>query len=98
MSAEQHDPSYTLLSNEEARRSTEQSYTLLEKFIVENKRFPFASGPGDEPRLYRFWNVQSAYNKHGDLEGPEKLIYDRISMVYADYQVSRSDFYGIKIM
>lgn len=96
LSAEQHDPSYTLLSNEEARRSTEQSYTLLEKFIVENKRFPFASGPGDEPRLYRFWNVQSAYNKHGDLEGPEKLIYDRISMVYADYQVSRSDFLWYK--
>lgn len=96
LSAEQHDPSYTLLSNEEARRSTEQSYTLLEKFIVENKRFPFASGPGDEPRLYRFWNVQSAYNKHGDLEGPEKLIYDRISIVYADYQVSRSDFLWYK--
>lgn len=96
LSAEQHDHSYALLSNEEARRSTEQSYTLLEKFIVENKRFPFASGPGDEPRLYRFWNVQSAYNKHGDLEGPEKLIYDRISIVYADYQVSRSDFLWYK--
>lgn len=96
LSAEQHDPSYALLNNEEARRSTEQSYTLLEKFIVENKRFPFASGPGDEPRLYRFWNVQSAYNKHGDLEGPEKLIYDRISIVYADYQVSRSDFLWYK--
>ena len=96
LSAEQHDHSYALLSNEEARRSTEQSYTLLEKFIVENKRFPFASGPGDEPRLYRFWNVQSAYNKHGDLEGPEKLIYDRISIVYADYQVSRADFLWYK--
>lgn len=96
LSAEQHDHSYALLSNEEARRSTEQSYTLLEKFIVENKRFPFSSGPGDEPRLYRFWNVQSAYNKHGDLEGPEKLIYDRISIVYADYQVSRSDFLWYK--
>ncbi len=96
LSAEQHDPSYAPLSNEETRRSTEQSYTLLEMFIVENKRFPFASGPGDEPRLYRFWSVQSAYNKHGDLEGPEKLIYDKISIVYADYQVSRSDFLWYK--
>lgn len=92
LSSVTHDECYVLQVSEDARRSTEQSYTLLEKFIVENKRFPFASGPGEEPRLYRFWGVQTAYNKHGDLEGTEKLIYDKISILYADYQVTRSDY------
>lgn len=96
LSSVSHPPCYVQQLGDEMRRTTEQSYTLLEKFIVENKRFPFSSGPGDEPRLYRFWGVQTAYNKHGDLEGNEKLIYDRISILYADFQVSRSDYIWYK--
>jgi hypothetical protein len=78
------------------RRSTKQSYTLLENFIVEHKRFPFSSGPDDEPRIYRFWYNQTNYYNHGDMDVENRQIYDYINAKYGDYKVSQSDYIWYK--
>ena len=94
----QYDDCYIVAANDESieRRSTKQSYTLLENFIVENKRFPFSSGPDDEPRLYRFWYNQTYCYNHGDMDVENKQIYDYINTKYDNYKVSQSDFIWYK--
>ncbi len=94
----QYDDCYIVAANDESieRRSTKQSYTLLENFIVENKRFPFSSGPDDEPRLYRFWYNQTYCYNHGDMDVENKQIYDYINTKYDNYKVSQSDYIWYK--
>ena len=94
----QYDDCYIVVANDESieRRSTKQSYTLLENFIVENKRFPFSSGPDDEPRLYRFWYNQTYCYNHGDMDVENKQIYDYINTKYDNYKVSQSDYIWYK--
>jgi hypothetical protein len=90
----QYDDCYIAAINDESseRRSTKQSYTLLENFIVEHKRFPFSSGPDDEPRLYRFWYNQTYCYTHGDIDAENKQIYDHINTKYGHYKVSQCDY------
>ena len=90
----QYDDCYIAAINDESseRRSTKQSYTLLENFIVEHKRFPFSSGPDDEPRLYRFWYNQTYCYTHGDIDAENKQIYDYINTKYSHYKVSQCDY------
>ena len=90
----QYDDCYIAAINDESseRRSTKQSYTLLENFIVEHKRFPFSSGPDDEPRLYRFWYNQTYCYTHGDIDAENKQIYDYINTKYGHYKVSQCDY------
>ena len=90
----QYDDCYIAAINDESseRRSTKQSYTLLENFIVEHKRFPFSSGPDDEPRLYRFWYNQTYCYTHGDIDAENKQIYDYINTKYSLYKVSQCDY------
>lgn len=90
----QYDDCYIAAINDEnsERRSTKQSYTLLENFIVEHKRFPFSSGPDDEPRLYRFWYNQTYCYTHGDIDAENKQIYDYINTKYGHYKVSQCDY------
>lgn len=90
----QYDDCYIAAINDEnsERRSTKQSYTLLENFIVEHKRFPFSSGPDDEPRLYRFWYNQTYCYTHGDIDAENKQIYDYIDTKYGHYKVSQCDY------
>lgn len=95
----QYDDSYVdFQSNENLeRRSTKQSFTLLENFIVEHKRFPFSSGSDDESRLYRFWYNQTKYNNHGYLDDEHRQIYEYLNTKYDAYKVSRSDYIWYKI-
>lgn len=95
----QYDDSYVDFKNNEnlERRSTKQSFTLLENFIVEHKRFPFSSGSDDESRLYRFWYNQTKYNNHGYLDDEHKQIYEYLNTKYDAYKVSRSDYIWYKI-
>lgn len=90
----QYDDCYIAAINDESseRRSAKQSYTLLENFIVEHKRFPFSSGPDDEPRLYRFWYNQTYCYTHGDIDAENKQIYDYINTKYGHYKVSQCDY------
>lgn len=94
----QYKDCYIVAANDESmeRRSTKQSYTLLENFIVEHKRFPFSSGPDDEPRLYRFWYNQTNYYNHGDMDVENRQIYDYINAKYGGYKVSQSDYIWYK--
>ena len=90
----QYDDCYIAAINDESleRRSPKYSYTLLENFIVEHKRFPFSSGPDDEPRLYRFWYNQTYCYTHGDIYAGNKQIYDYINTKYGHYKVSKCDY------
>lgn len=66
--------------NQTARKTWEESFGLMKKFITKNERLPFSLGSPNEERLYRFMNVQLRKVKQDKLEPEKKTkILDLIS-------------------
>jgi hypothetical protein len=51
--------SFTLVMNNQIDKKTwDESYSVLEEFVIQNERLPYSSGDDQEQKLYRFFNIQ----------------------------------------
>lgn len=51
--------SFTIITNNQINKKTwDESYSMLEEFVIKNKRLPYSSGDDQEQKLYRFFNIQ----------------------------------------
>lgn len=81
------DESYVLQEKRQRRRSFKDSVALLEKFILDNHRFPYSSGvSAEEIRLSRFLGVCKANIRKGLLGPDEQAAIERIESEYEQYK------------
>lgn len=45
-------------NNQNDKKTWDESYSVLEEFVIQNERLPYSSGDDQEQKLYRFFNIQ----------------------------------------
>ena len=81
------DPLFEKQEKRHGRRSFQESITLLEQFIQENRRFPYSSGVSDEEiRLNRFLGACKYKQQKGLLAAEEQVAIDHLEEKYAHYK------------
>ena len=54
-----NEVSLTIVKNNQIDKKTwDENFLMLEKFVIQNKRLPYSSGNDIEQKLYRFFNIQ----------------------------------------
>lgn len=91
---EKYDSSYERLAEDAERRDFKTSITLLEEFILKNKRFPYNNSSADESeiRLSRFWSVQKKKKEDKKLSENECNILDSMLALYGDLDIPYDDY------
>lgn len=91
---EEYDPSYVRLAEDAERRDFKTSITLLEEFILKNKRFPYNYSSADESeiRLSRFWSVQKKKKEDKKLSETECNLLDSMLAMYGDLDIPYDDY------
>lgn len=80
-----------VLQQEGQRKSFEQRLNDLEKFIIKNEHFPFASSKDKEEKVLCHWWTRVASEKKLISEIQQKEV-ERIKYQYRDYDVDRNKY------
>ena len=86
-----YPPEYEIIEQEGQRKTVDQRLTDFEKFIVENKHFPFSSSEDkEEESLYRWWyRVVSGSQTVTEIQQSE---VERIKDSYIDFKLDKNTY------
>jgi HD-GYP domain-containing protein (c-di-GMP phosphodiesterase class II) len=77
LTSKNYDKSYVLVSAENTveKKTWEERYSDLSKFLNQNDRLPFSSGcPENEFKLYRWYKIQLGKSRKGNLDSEKSIL------------------------
>jgi hypothetical protein len=77
LTSKNYDKSYGLVSAENTveKKTWEERYSDLSKFLNQNDRLPFSSGcPENEFKLYRWYKIQLGKSRKGNLDSEKSIL------------------------
>ena len=81
LSSKTYDKTFVSIKNSETieKKTWEERYTELTKFLYLNNRLPFSSGcPKNEIRLYRWYKIQVVKTKNGEIEEEKSNLINEV--------------------
>lgn len=81
LTSKNYDKSYVLVSAENTveKKTWEERYSDLSKFLNQNDRLPFSSGcPENEIKLYRWYKIQLGKSRKGNLDSEKSTLIKNV--------------------
>lgn len=81
LTSKNYDKSYVLVSAENTveKKTWEERYSDLSKFLNQNDRLPFSSGcPENEIKLYRWYKIQLGKSRKGNLDSEKSILIKNV--------------------
>lgn len=92
LTSKNYDKSYVLVSAENTveKKSWEERYSDLSKFLNQNDRLPFSSGCHiNEIKLYRWYKIQLGKSRKGDLNSEKSTLIKDVSNKYEQNSIRK---------